>query len=207
MRLSFGSSGNLMRQVEQGAPFELFLSADESYVARLVEGGHTRGKGVLYAVGRLVLMLPESSSLAADGSLRDLARALEAGEVSRFAIANPAHAPYGQRAQEVLRKAGLWRAIAPSLVLGESVSQAARFAASGDTQGGLVAQSLAEAPELSGRVRTALVPQAWHSPLRQRMVLLARAGPTAERFYTFLQKTEARAALAGYGFRLPAGES
>jgi molybdate transport system substrate-binding protein len=206
VRLTFGSSGNLARQIRQGAPFELYLSADEGYVLDLARDGYTRDEGTVYAVGRLALVVPHGSPLAPDGSLDDLARALAAGRVTRFAITNPAHAPYGRRAEEALRHKGLWQAIGPRLVLGENVSQAAQFAVSGNAEGGLIAYSLALAPEIAARTRFALVPAEWHSPLRQRMVLTRGAGPVAEAFYAFLQGAEARAIFDDYGLALPRGE-
>jgi len=207
LRLTFGSSGNLMRQIEQGAPFDLFLSADESYVRRLVDGGHTQADGALYAIGRLVLMVPDTSPLAAVEGLDGLAAALKAGRIARFAIANPAHAPYGKRAKEALQHKGLWETIEPHLLLGENVSQAAQFAATAEAAGGLVALSLAKSARLAEKTRSTPVPADWHAPLHQRMVLLAGADETAERFYAFLQSPAARDIFARYGFRLPAGAS
>ena len=205
VRLSFGSSGNLTRQIRQGAPFELFLAADESYVRTLARAGLTRGEGSLYAVGRLVLFVPEGSPLAPDGSLDDLARALDEGRVRRFAIANPEHAPYGDRAREALHHKGLWDAIEPKLVVGENVSQAAQFAASGSAEGGIIPLSLALAPNVAARGEHAPIPEAWHSPLRQRMVLLEGAGPVAGAFYDYLQAPAARAIFDRYGYVLPEG--
>ena len=108
VRLSLGSSGNLARQIRQGAPYQLFLSADEQFVLELERDGFTEGEGALYSVGRLALFVPHGSPLKPDGSLEDLRAALEDGRLNRFAIANPEHAPYGQRAEEALRSAGLW---------------------------------------------------------------------------------------------------
>ncbi|MGM0560526.1 MAG: molybdate ABC transporter substrate-binding protein [Pseudomonadota bacterium] len=203
VRLSFGSSGNFARQIRQGAGFELFLSADEAYVEMLAAAGLTRDAGVLYALGRLVIIVPGNSSVKADAELDDLEAALEDGRLRRFAIANPEHAPYGARAAEVLRHKGLWEAIQPALILGENVSQAAQFAVSGNAEGGLVAYSLARSTALSERGDYALLPESWHSPLRQRMVLMKGAGPTAQAFYAYLQQPEARRILADYGFELP----
>jgi len=203
VRLTMGSSGNFARQIRQGAPFEMYLSADEAYVLDLARDGFTRDDGDLYAVGRLVIVTPHGSPLAPDGTLADLEAALADGRVTRFAIANPEHAPYGRRAEEALRHRGLWETIRPRLVLGENVSQAAQFATSADTQGGIVAYSLALSPRLAGRSRHALIPEAWHTPLRQRMALLANAGPVAERFYAYLRQPAARAILRKYGFVLP----
>lgn len=201
--LSFGSSGNFARQIRDGAPFQVFLSADEQFVLDLAAEGYTRDQGELYALGRIVLQVPEGSPLDADGTLEDLRRALGDGRLKRFAIANPEHAPYGRRAEEALRHVGLWDAIQPFLVLGENVSQATRFATSGNAQGGIVAYSLALAPEVAARSRHALIPEAWHAPLRQRMVLLKRAGPVAERFFRFVQAPESREILVRFGFVLP----
>ena len=203
VRISFGSSGNLSRQIRQGAPFGLFLSADEQYVLRLAADGFTRGEGAVYALGRIALVVPHGSPLKPDGSLDDLARALHAGRVTRFAIANPAHAPYGKRAEEALRHRGLWKAIQPKLVLGENVAQATQFAVSGNTDGGIVAQSLTVAPEIRAKADSALIPADWHSPLRQRMALTNEAGPAAEAFYQFLEGSQARVILERYGFSLP----
>jgi len=203
LRLAFGSSGNFARQIRQGAPYELYLSADEDYALDLEREGLTRDRGAVYAVGRIVVMTPHASTLTADGRLEALSQALEQGEISRFAIANPEHAPYGKRAEEALRSRGLWNRIQPYLVLGENVSQAAQFAASGNAEGGIISYSLAMAPTVSARGRYELIPEEWHSPLRQRMVLLPNAGPIAERFYDYMQQPAARRVLERYGFMLP----
>ena len=203
VKLSFGSSGNFARQIRQGAPFQMYLSADEDYVLDLARGGFTRDEGRLYAVGRIVLVVPHGSPLRADGSLGDLRAALADGRVTRFAIANPEHAPYGKRAEEALRHAGLWDAVRPKLVLGENVSQAAQFATSANAQGGIIAYSLALAPRVSALGAYELIPAERHSPLRQRMVLLRNAGPTAERFYDYVRQPAARTIFRRYGFVLP----
>ena len=203
LRLVFGSSGNFARQIEQGAPFHLFMSADEELVFRLADAGKTLDRGVLYAVGRLVLVAPHGSALKVDAELKDLTPALKDGRLQRFAIANPEHAPYGKRAEEALRHAGLWDAVKPRVVLGENVSQAAQFALSGNAQGGLVAYSLVLAPELANKGRFALVPASWHQPLRQRMVLVKPADETARAFYAYLQQPKARAVMIRFGFGVP----
>lgn len=203
VRLAFGSSGNFYRQIVEGAPFEVFLSADESYIRALHRRGRTMDEGTLYAVGRIVMMTPRGSPLKADGSLGDLRAALDDGRLKRFAIANPEHAPYGKRAEEALRRAGLWERIRPLLVLGENVTQAAQFAASGAAQGGIIAYSLALSPTLSRLAAFDLIPDDWHAPLRQRMVLTKAAGATARAFYEFVRSTPARAILRRYGFVPP----
>jgi molybdate transport system substrate-binding protein len=201
VRLSFGSSGNIARQIEQGSPVELFLSADEAFVFRLHERGHTRDRGVLYAVGRIALLAPYGSPIRVEAGLEGVREALAAGRVTRFAIAHPEHAPYGRAAMEALQRAGLWEAIRPRLAFGENAAQAAQFALAGGSQGGIVAQSLAVA--LAGRGRSAPLPESLHAPLFQRMVLTRRAGVVAERFHAHLQDTPAREILRRHGFTLP----
>jgi molybdate transport system substrate-binding protein len=203
VKLAFGSSGNLTRQIRQNAPFQLFFSADENFVTHLAKAGFARDEGVLYAIGRIVLIVPKGSPLKAAGSLADLKAAVADGRLKKFAIANPEHAPYGRRAEEAMRHVGLWDAIKDKLVLGENVSQAAQFATSGNVQGGIIAYSLALSEQVKGLGAFELIPAEWHQPLRQRMVLLRNAGPTAVRFYDYVQQPAARTLLREYGFVLP----
>lgn len=201
--LVFGSSGALARQIQQGAPFELFLSADEALIGQLAGAGLTRDNGTLYGVGRIVLFAPRDSPLSVARGLDAVGDLLAAGRVSRFAIANPEHAPYGRAARAALRAHHLWDALQPHLIFGENVSQAAQFATSGNAVGGIIAQSLALTPQLRERGTFTLIPETDHPPLRQRMVLLKRAGPAAVAFYQYLQQPAARAVLQRYGFELP----
>jgi molybdate transport system substrate-binding protein len=203
VRLSFGSSGNFRRQIADGAPFDVFLSADASYADALVAEQRTQGDGVVYAIGRLALFVPNGSSIEADAQLRGVTEALRAGTLGKFAIANPEHAPYGRAAREVLMRRGLWPAIEPHLVLGENVSQAAQFAVSGGAQAGIVAYSLLRTPGMEKRGRAVILPATDHAPLVQKMVLLARAGDTARAFFAFVQSPAARAIFERYGFEAP----
>lgn len=201
--LVFGASGTLTRQILDGAPFELFLAADEAFPAQLTAAGLTRDAGVVYAVGRLALFAPTGSPLTPDPALAHLAALVNSGSLTRFAIANPAVAPYGKAAEAVLRSRGLWHAVRTRLVFGDSVGQAAQFAASGNTVGGLIAYSQALAPEFTSRGTHALIPDGTYPPLRQRMVLLKRAGAVAAAFYDYLQQPAARAMLRRHGFTVP----
>ncbi len=203
LRVSTGSSGKFAQQIRQGAPFELFLSADEENVFRLADAGLTRDRGIVYAAGRLVLFAPHGSPVVPDENLVGLKGALASGQVKRFAIANPEVAPYGQRAVEALTHAGLWDSVKPRLVMGENIAQAAQFASSGSTEGGLIALSLALAPELARRGRHALIPAAWHKPLSQRMVLMKSAGPAAKAFYLYLQTPAVQAVFERHGYSMP----
>jgi len=125
--------------------------------------------------------------------------------VRRFAIANPEHAPYGRAAREALQSAHLWALMKPYLVLGENASQAARFAVSGSTQGGIVPYSLALVRAVSKHSQYLLLPSSMHQPLRQRMVLLHNAGAVAHAFYLYIKGREGRKILQRFGFQLHGG--
>jgi molybdate transport system substrate-binding protein len=203
VKLSFGSSGNFARQIPQGAPFELFMSADEGYVLKLAAEGWMQDDGCLYAIGRIALLVPHGSKLLADGELKDLVKAVADGRIQRFAIANPEHAPYGRAARAALERAGVWEQMQGKLVFGENVAQAAQFATSGSAQGGIIAGSLIKSPEVARLGTAAWIPESWHSPLRQRMALTRKAGDEARSFYDYLQQPAARAVFERYGFSLP----
>lgn len=202
---SYGSSGNFARQIRQGLPVHLFMSADESWVLQLAEagltqtlpdGGHDRGR--VYAEGHLALYVPQGSALKLDAELQGL----RAGwaTVGKFAIANPELAPYGRAAREALEKLGMWELVKPKLVLGENIAQATQFMTTGAAQAGITSVSLASAPELSRLGRYITLPGTLHAPIRQRMVLLKDAPDTAQRLYAYLQSPAAQAVFRRYGF-------
>lgn len=203
MRLIFGSSGNFYTQIMQGAPFHMFMSADQEFVYKLADAGKTQDQGRVYAKGRIGIMVPSTSPLKADGQFKDLAAALNDGRLQKFAIANPEHAPYGKRAEEALRKTGLWHAIKPKLVLAENISQAAQFATSGSAQGGIIAQSLARSPAIGKLGTFDLIPEDWHQPLMQRMVLMKDAPPAIKSFFDYLSQPPAQAVMSRFGFVMP----
>jgi molybdate transport system substrate-binding protein len=202
VKITFGSSENFAEQIQNGAPFEVFLSANEGYAQKLTAAGLTVGDGVLYASGRIGIFQPKGSPIKADGELKDLAAAVKDGRLKKFAIANPEHAPYGRAAMEALQHAGLWDAIQPKLILGENVVAQATESA----QGGIIPLSLALTPQVKNAGTFVLIPADWHKPVRQRAVVLKDAGETARAFYDFLQKPQARTVLKRHGFLLP-GES
>ena len=204
VRITYGSSGNFFRQIAQDAPFEIFMSADEDFVFKLADQKLTLDRGALYASGRIVLFAPKKSALKVDVQMADLRRALSDGRLKKFAIASPKHAPYGRAAMEALKRADLWAKIEPKLVLGENVSQAAQFALSGSTEGGIFAYSLALSPAFANAGNYVVIPESMHAPLRQRMVLLRKAGDTARAFYAYMQAAAAREVFRRYGFVLPA---
>lgn len=199
-RISFGSSGNLTRQIIQGAPFELFLSADKRYAKVLSDKGLADGGSDVYAVGRLVLFIPEGSPLRADPTLEDLSNALNTGRLKRLAMANPEHAPYGRAAREVLENSQLWQQVQGTIIYGENVAQAAQFTVSGDVDAGIIAYSIAREPMISGKGVYVLLPDSLHSPLHHHMVLLNNAGTISRSLYTYLRQSVAQEIFRKFGF-------
>jgi molybdate transport system substrate-binding protein len=204
VKLAFGSSGNLARQIVEGGPYELFLSADEDKVRYVFDKGRAADAGRVYCVGRLALFAPIGSPVTVDPELAGLAAALHAGTVRRVAIANPELAPYGAAARAALEHKSLWQALQGKLAIGENVSQAAQFALTGAVEVAFIPYSIVRAPALQGKGSAALVPETLHDPIRQRMALLSGAGETARVFYAFMDGPEARAILERYGFTVPA---
>jgi molybdate transport system substrate-binding protein len=205
--LQFGSSGNIAQQIQQGLPVDLFLSADESYVLTLAKTELTQGgvqdSGAQYATGRIALMLSKNSAFQLPKNEAEARLTLQnqLKSIRKFAIANPEHAPYGRAAKEALQNLGLWEQLQPKLVLGDNISQATQFVTSGAAQAGITALSLALAPEVSGQSGGYwLLPAGLHTPLKQRMVILKSAHPTARALFDYLQTPAAKAVLAKYGF-------
>ena len=203
VRAVYGSSGNLARQLEQGAPHDIFMSADERFVDDLHRKGLTLDAGRLYGTGRLVLYSPDTAVFRPDRDLAGLRQAVAEGRVRKFAIAHPVHAPYGRAAREALQTAGLWDALSANLVIGENVSQAAQFATSGNAQGGLFALSLALAPTFPRAGAYIVVPETLHAPLRQKKVLMRQATEPARAFFDHLDTAEVRDVFSRYGFTVP----
>jgi molybdate transport system substrate-binding protein len=203
VKLSFGSSGNLANQIRNGAPFDVFFSADEEYPRQLI-AEQLAAKDTLsrYAVGRLVLWIPAGSPL--DLSKLGMKALLEPS-VKKIAIANPAHAPYGRAAEAALRHFGIYDQVSSRLVMGENVSQAAQFVESGNAQAGLIALSHALAPAMKDKGRYWTVPLDAYPTLNQAAVVLSRSKQpdASRRFLKFLRSPEAASLLSSYGFSVP----
>jgi len=199
VEVTYGSSGNFKTQIQQGAPFDLYFSADIAYPRELVAANLALPPVQPYAVGRIVLW---SAQLDASRMTLD---DLKAAQVRRIAIAAPQHAPYGKRAEEALRAAGLWEQVQPKLVFGENVAQAAQFVQSGNAQVGIIALSLALSPELARQGGYCLIPESLHAPLEQGFVMTRRAAGNSlsQAFADYVVRQEARAIMARYGFVLP----
>jgi molybdate transport system substrate-binding protein len=202
VKLSFGSSGNFFAQIKNGAPYDLFFSADLSYPQKLQDAGLTQpGSLYEYATGKIVLWTPRASAI-------DVSKGLSVAadpEVKRLAIANPAHAPYGRAAQAALKKSGLWEKVAPKLVMGENIAQTAEFVQSGNADVGILALSLALSPSMRNEGRYFEIPQQLYPPLRQAVVILKRSQHKegSEQFVEFMKTAATKSLLLQYGFAPP----
>lgn len=198
LQITYGSSGVFASQLRQGAPFELYFSANADYVALLYEAGLTQDAGTDYARGRLAFY--SRQPLIAETAEAALHSWLDANPGSKVSIANPSHAPYGEAAIGWLEHLNV-KLPASQLVRGENAAQSVQFVLSGATSAGIVAWPLIYPRDLSGQAW--LIPEQDHPPLQQRMVLMNNAGPAAAAFYTYLQEPEVIAKLQSFGFGAP----
>jgi molybdate transport system substrate-binding protein len=197
-----GSSGNFYSQILNGAPFDIFFSADVEYPQKLESAGLAE-KGSLfeYAVGKIVLWVPNASSL-------DVAKGLTAlrdPSVHRIAIANPKHAPYGRAAVAALKSEQLYDTLSNKLVLGENISQAAQFVQSGNADAGILALSLVLIPAMKDSGRYVAIPVSEYPPIRQAAIVVSssKSKATAHLFLDFLKKPEIVKLMGSYGFEMP----
>ena len=202
VKVSLGSSGNFYAQLQQGAPFDLYFSADIGYPKKLEEGGLTvPGSLYRYAVGRIVLWAPKSSPLDVNKGLT----VLREPTIRKIAIANPKHAPYGRAAVAAMEHAQVYADVKDRLVLGENISQAAQFIESGACDVGIIALSLALAPAMKSAGSYWEIPAEAHPPLEQGAVILKQSKnqELARSFLSFLQGPQGQEIMTRYGFTLP----
>jgi len=200
LKFSFGASGALTAQIQNGAPFDLFFSADMDYPKQLIASGQADGTSLYqYAVGKLVLWVPADSPLDVEHKGMDV---LLDPSVKKIAIANPQHAPYGRAAAAALKYYGLYDRVEDRLVLGESVSQAAQFAESGNAQAGFVALAHALGPGMQGKGKYWEVPAEAYPPLIQGVVVLSRSQHKKEaaEFVEYIKTSGAGDVWRKYGF-------
>lgn len=203
VNVTYGSSGNFFSQLQNGAPFDLFFSADSGYPQKLQAAGLSEpGTLYEYALGKIVLWAPQDSPLdVANGGWKTLLDS----RVRKIAIANPAHAPYGRAAVAALKSAGIYEQVQSKLVFGENISQTAQFVQSGSAQLGIVALSLAVSPAMRAGRRWE-IPANLYPPLVQGAVVLksSRAKTEARKFLEFVRSAEGREILEKFGFERPA---
>ena len=195
----YGSSGKFHTQIQQGAPYDLFFSADIAFPRELMKRGLAASEVKSYAVGRIALW-----STRLDATKMRL-EGLTDPKIIRIAIANPKHAPYGKRAEEALRASGLWEKVEPRLVYGENVAHTAQFVQTGNAEVGIIALALAVNPELAAKGGYWLIPDNLHEPLEQGFIVTKRAerSALAKRFSDYMASTSARSVMTKYGFLLP----
>lgn len=197
--VTYGSSGKFHTQIQQGAPFDMFFSADISFPRELAAKGLAASEVRPYAVGRLVLW--SNSVDATKMTLTSLADP----KIAKIAIANPKHAPYGKRAEEALRASGLWDKLQPKIVFGENISQTAQYVQSGNAQIGLIALSLAVNSELASKGGYYLIPASLHNPLEQGYIVTKPGAgkPLVKTFADYMGSKKTRSVMTKYGFVLP----
>jgi molybdate transport system substrate-binding protein len=199
VQFTFGSSGNFFAQINNGATFDVFFSADIDYPKKLEEAGLAEpGSVYQYATGKIVLWTRSDSGI----DLKDGLKVLLDSRVRRIAIANPQHAPYGRAAAAAIQNAGIYEKVQDKLVFGENISQAAQFASTGNAEIGIIALSLAKAPAMSSIGKMVEIPTDSYPPLRQGCIVLkaSQNKAAARAFVDFLKKPETQELLRSYGF-------
>jgi len=202
IKLTLGSSGTFFSQIENGAPFDVYFSADIRYPQKLIEGGHAvPGSLYQYAVGRIVLWAPNQSKV-------DVKQGLDAllnPSIRKIAIANPKHAPYGRAAVAAMEHFKVYDKVKDKLVLGENISQTAQYIESGASDTGIIALSLALAPSMKSSGTYWEIPAEAHPPLEQGAVILKRSTNQdgAQKFLEFMRGPQGQEIMRRYGFMLP----
>jgi molybdate transport system substrate-binding protein len=206
VKFTYGSSGNFFQQIQNGGPFDMFFSANLEYPKKLEAAGLTEsGSFYQYATGKIVIWVSKDSKLDLSGGLQ----ALVSPGIQKIAIANPQHAPYGQAAVAAMKSAAVYEKIAGKLVLGENISQAASFIDTGAADIGIIALSLALAPNMRERGRMAEIPSSAYPPIEQACVILKSSThkDTAKAFLDFIKTPAIQEMFRGAGFAVPAGEA
>jgi molybdate transport system substrate-binding protein len=199
VKLIFGSSGSFFQQIQNGAPFDMFFSADLNYPKKLEAAGLTEaGSYCQYAKGRIVLWVLKDSALDVSSGLKSLLNP----NIRKIAVANPQHAPYGQAAVAAMQKEGIYDKVKDKFVLGENISQTASFVVSGSADLGIVALSLALSPSMRDKGRYVEIPTDEYPPIEQAGVILSSSKnkQVAKQFLSFVKTTAVADTLRRYGF-------
>ena len=202
MKLIYGSSGNFFQQVQNGAPFDMFFSANLDYPRKL-EAAELTEPGTLYryAMGKIVIWVPNDSKVDVSSGLQSLLNPA----IRKIAIANPQHAPYGQAAVAAMRKQNIYDKVANKFVLGENISQTASFVVSRSADAGIVALSLALSPNMKDKGRYTEIPGADYPSIQQACVILksSQQKDTAKAFLSFIKTPAVAGLFRAYGFAVP----
>ncbi|QKM65003.1 molybdate ABC transporter substrate-binding protein [Polynucleobacter tropicus] len=201
MRVVYGSSGNFTAQIMNGAPFNLFIAADEHFPMELYKNGKTIDEGAVYAIGKLALIAKTNSGIVLMDNKAELAKAI--AKANKVAIAKPELAPYGKAAVEFLKAEGLWDLAKDKLVYGDNIGVATTYVVTGAAEIGFTALSLAKSPEVIKETNFIPLNPKLYDPIRQRMVLVKGAPQEAKDLYRFMQGAQAKAILIKYGYAIP----
>ena len=201
VRVVYGSSGNFTAQIMNGAPFNLFIAADERFPMELYKNGKTVDEGTVYATGKLALIAKKNSGIVLADNKAELANAI--AKANKVAIAKPELSPYGKAAVEFLKAEGLWDLAKDKLVYGDNIGVATTYVVTGAAEIGFTALSLARSPEVTKETNFILLNPKLYEPIRQRMVLIKGAPPEARDLYRFMQGSQAKAILVKYGYATP----
>lgn len=200
-RVVFGSSGNFSAQIMNGAPYNLLIAADEYFPLALYKNGKTVDEGLIYAMGKLVLIAKKSSNPLIVNNKTDIAQAIS--RANKLAIAKPELSPYGKAAVEYLQSEGLWELAKDKLIYGDNIGVATMYVATGAADLGFTALSLATSPEVTKSASYVLVDDRQYQPIKQRMVLMKGSPPEALNLYRFMQSPQAKSILRQYGYLTP----
>jgi len=200
VKLTFGSSGNFTRQIQQGAPYTIFLSAAGKYVDILQDNGLLQNPPVTYARGQIGLFIPKTSPLYKAADLHAVFNALDYDDYRRIAIANPEHAPYGVAAEQALQSGGLWAIEKKKLLIAEDAAQVAQYVLSGGVDVGIIPASFAHLPLVTENGRFIPIPADWHKPIQQYLALIKGAGGDSNDFYDYLLGNQAKNFLRNSGY-------
>ena len=201
MRVVYGSSGNFTTQIMNGAPFNLFIAADEHFPLELYKNGKTVDEGAVYAIGKLAIIAKNSSGVTLLDSKVEIASAIK--RANKIAIAKPELAPYGKAAVEYLKAEGLWDLAKDKLVYGDNIGVATTYVVTGAADIGFTALSLAKSSEVAKETKFLLLNSKMYEPIKQRMVLIKGAAQEASDLYRFMQGPQAKAILQKYGYNTP----
>ena len=201
IRIVYGSSGNFTAQIMNGAPFNLFISADEHFPIELSKKGKTIDEGVVYAIGKLAIISKNSAKMSLANDKTELMRAIN--KANKIAIAKPELAPYGKAAIEYLKAEGLWDIAKDKLIYGDNIGIATMYVVTGAADLGFTALSLAKSAEVAKETHFILVNSKLYEPIKQRMVLIKDAPQEAITLYQFMQRPAAKSILQKYGYSTP----
>ena len=201
MRVVYGSSGNFTTQILNGAPFSLFIAADESFPLELFKKGKTVDEGEVYAIGKLAIITKKDTGIQLQESKVEIAKAIE--RANKISIAKPDLAPYGKAAVEFLKAEGLWDLAKNKLVYADNIGVATTYVVSGAADVGFTAVSLAKSPQVVNQTSFLQLNPKLYEPIKQRMVLMKNPPAEAVDLYRFMQTPQAKSILQKYGYTTP----